>query len=101
MSSGTGKAVVVICYEPSHGLDRALDRQDDGVPRPVGQDASFCPSWPTTADDPGVKKAQATGFVQQPQHEWAGMSTIRAPPRTSRLDDELSAYETGCRPLRR
>ena len=33
-------------------------------PWPEGQGyASFCPSWPTSADNPGVKRAQATGFV--------------------------------------
>ncbi len=38
--------------------------QDDDVAPPVGEDSpSFCPSWPTDADDPGVRKSRATGFV--------------------------------------
>ncbi len=48
--------------------------------------ASFCPSWPTHADDPGARRAEATGLVSNRNTNWAGMSTIRA---TSNISTRL------------
>jgi hypothetical protein len=54
--------------------------------------ASFCLSWPSNADDPGVRKAAQPVFVGNRNMNWVGMSTIRS-TSGCRLNSELSASE--------
>jgi hypothetical protein len=69
VSWGTGNAVVVICYEPSHGLDRALDRQDDDVPRPWARMRFILPQLADIRLRSGRPGEPSNRFREQPQHE--------------------------------